>query len=102
MPVVSGNHLSYKMKNQDEFFDDVKLVGFVRSSEDVKEQAMKERLSGNGRSPTFWRRFSAKENNTEGENTGTIKPANNGHVNDAFHLNESESCYCSDHIARKY
>jgi len=101
MPIVTGNHLSYNMKNENESFDDVRLVGFVRSDEDVKE-ALKDRLSGKSCSPTFWKRFSDKESNQECENTDAIKPATNGHVNNAFHMNEPESCYCSDRITRKY
>lgn len=100
MPIVNHNHLSYDMKNENESFDDVKLVGFVRSDEDVKD-----RLGGNGcSSPKFWKRFATKENDSmEGENTpDTVKPsATNGHVNIAFLTSEPESCYCSNRVARK-
>jgi hypothetical protein len=91
------------MKNEDDSFDDVKLVGFVRSDEDVKE-AMKDRLSGNDGSPTFWKRFTNRENNKDSrENKDEVKPAAiNGHVNIGFHMSESDSCYCSDRAARKY
>ena len=103
MPIVSGNHLSYNMRNENELFDDVKLVGFVRSDEDVKG-TIEERLSGVDSSPTHWKRFSGNEGRRQEEDESGAdanRPVTNGHVNSAFHMNEPDNYYRSDRHIRK-
>lgn len=78
------------MKIENSPRDNVKLVGFVKNCEEVKE-SIEDRL-GNGCSPMFWKRFDTR-NEKKRENGKAIA---NSYVNSAFHMNET-NCHCMDH-----
>lgn len=85
MPGV--NHLTYKMKGDNERNDDVTLVGYAKSEDDTKA-ARDERLS-NPDIRAYWERYGR-------EMAPTDRPTSEGYTNDAFNSPEADTCRCNN------
>lgn len=88
MPGV--NHLTYKMKGDNERSDDVTLVGYAKSEDDTKA-ARNERLS-NPDIRAYWERYGREHT----EMAPTERPTSEGYTNDAFNAPETDTCRCNN------
>lgn len=88
MPIV--NHLSYKMKVDNEQIDDVKLIGFVKNEDDCRKTM--ESKFGKENGDKYWKTHG--DNNDK--NIRNVTSMTTGYINAAFHAAETENCHCVD------